>query len=98
MADPIDVIPTGNDFYIVYTDVKKDSYVTAFLIGINRTGSPGVREAFTKYAAANISTFSTLVAFNSALVDVDQPALTYDPYTQVDPDTLCNQDNDGNCT
>ena len=98
MPDPIDIIPTGDDFYIVYEDPKKTSYVTAFLIGINRTGSPGTREAFTQYAAGNISTFNNFTDFNTALLAVEQPAMTYNPYTQVDPDTVCNQDYNGNCT
>jgi len=93
-----DITPTGDDYYIVYEDSKKTSYVAAFLVGVNRSGRAGTREAYTKYAAANINTFSTFEAFNNGLVAVGQPALTWNPYTEEDPDTICNQDIDGNCT
>jgi hypothetical protein len=93
-----DITPTGDDFYIVYEDSKKTSYLSSFIVGINRSGNPGTREAYTKYAAADIGTFSNLNAYNNELIELGQPILTWNPYTQQPPDTECNQDNDGNCT
>lgn len=93
-----DITPTGDDFYIVYEDAKKTSYLTAFLTGINRSGKGGVREAYTIHPIANINTFSTFEAFNNGLIAVDQPAMTWNPYIEDDPAKECNQDNDGDCT
>jgi hypothetical protein len=93
-----DITPTGDDFYIVYEDAKKTSYLIAFLTGINRSGKGGVREATVKYPLANINTFSNFEAFNNGLIAAGQPAMTWDPYIEDDPAKECNQDNDGNCT
>jgi len=93
-----DITPTGDDFYIVYEDSKKTSYLSSFIVGINRSVKPGIREAYTKYATTDIGTFSNLNAYNNELIALGQPVLTWDPYTEEPPGTECNQDDNGDCT
>jgi len=93
-----DITPTGDDYYIVYEDSKKTSYLIAFLTGINRSGRGGEREAFVKYPLANINTFLTFESFNAGLQAIGQPAMTWNPYLEEDPALACNElDYDGNC-
>jgi hypothetical protein len=95
-----DITPTGNDYYIVYEDSKKTSYVSSFLAGTNTSGKGGEREAYTSKNPLFINVFSTQRDYNEELVALGQAALvlTWDPYTEDPPDTKCNQNDDGDCT
>ncbi len=93
-----DITPTGDDYYIVYEDEKKTSFLSSFLAGTNTSGKGGEREAYTKFAATNINTFSNRTTYNNELIALGQPILTWDPYTEDPPDTTCIPDNNGDCT
>lgn len=93
-----DLTPTGNDFYIVYEDEKKTSFLATFLAGTNpKPGVGGEREASTKYAAAQINVFSTISDYNDELESLGQPRLTWNPYTEDPPSFICNQNDEGDC-
>ena len=96
MAD--DITPAGKQFYIVYEDSKKDSYVTAFLSNSNTTGKGGEWVAATKYSSSQIDSFTVFEDFNVSLRNVGQPEMTWNPYEETDPSLECNPDNDNNCT
>jgi len=93
-----DLQPTGKDFYIVYEDSKKTSFLATFLAGTNpKPGQGGEREASTKYSSEQINVFSTINDYNTELENLGQPILTWNPYTEEPPSFICNQNDDGDC-
>tara|TARA_B100000424_G_C22608026_1_gene339096 strand:+ start:100 stop:393 length:294 start_codon:yes stop_codon:yes gene_type:complete len=93
-----DFEPAGNDFYIVYTTSEKNAFASSFLVGTNPTGSAGVRVQENDIPSSRVTRFSTLETFNTELQSLGQTQLSYDPYTQPPPDTICTQNDDGECS
>jgi len=93
-----DFEPGGNDFYIVYTDSDKTVFESSFLVGANPTGSAGVRVQENNIPTSRVTRFANLILFNEALTTLGQTELSYDPYTSPPPDTICIQNDDGECS
>jgi len=78
----INLVPTANTFYIVYTDSTKRTFVTSFAAGPNTTGSRGTTTVSTRFALNQINSYTSFSLFNQELVALSQDAYSLNPFTQ----------------
>ena len=78
----INIVPTADTFYIVYTDSTKRAFVISFAAGPNTTGRGGTTTVSTRFALNQINSYTSFSLFNQELVALGQDAYTLNPFTQ----------------